>query len=132
MIWSFPGISAAAKSRICPREPWNKVRALLLMRASGAYSIHEYRQFIEPRLDSRWKLFIAKMAALVPGSIPNLLAVMYYTLKPSQDIILWHGLTTSTFYYREDYAILCVPWKKQSHSGGAIVHLITTTQQVNG
>jgi len=101
LIWSFSGISEAAKSRIGPREPWNSIRALLLMRASGAYSIHEYGRFIEPRLDSRWDRFIAKTAALLPGSIPNLLAVVYYTLKTSQDFMLWYGLRTSRFYYRE-------------------------------
>jgi glycosyltransferase involved in cell wall biosynthesis len=101
LIWSFSGISETAKSRIGPREPWNSMRALLLMRASGAYSIHEYGKFIEPRLDSRWDRFIAKTAALLPGSIPNLLAVIYFTLKTSQDFMLWHGLRTSRFYYRE-------------------------------
>jgi glycosyltransferase involved in cell wall biosynthesis len=117
LIWSFSEISETAKSRICPRDPWNNIRALLLMRASGAYSLHEYERFIEPRLDSRWDRFIAKTAALLPGSIPNLLAVVYYTLKVSQNIILWHGLRTSRFYYREYLRRIVAALRKPFLSG---------------
>jgi len=117
LIWSFSEISETAKSRICPREPWNNIRALLLMRASGAYSLHEYGRFIEQRLDSRWDRFIAKTVALLPGSIPNLLAVVYYTLKTSQDIMLWHGLRTSRFYYREYLRRIVTTLRKPFLSG---------------
>jgi glycosyltransferase involved in cell wall biosynthesis len=117
LIWSFAGISEAARSSICLRNPWNDIRALLLLRASGAYSIHEYGRFIEKRLVSRWDRFIAKTAALLPGSIPNMLAVVYYTLKPSQDIMLRHGLRASRFYYREYLYRIVASLRKPFHSG---------------
>jgi glycosyltransferase involved in cell wall biosynthesis len=120
LIWSFSGISEAAKSRIGPREPWNNIRALLLMRASGAYSIHEYERLIEPRLDSHGDRFIAKTVALLPGSIPNLLAVIYYTLKPTQDIILGYGLKTSRFYYREYFHRFVTALRKTFLSGSTL------------
>lgn len=101
LIWSFSTISDAAKSRIITRLPWNSLQALLLMRGCAAYSLAEYNRFIEARLDSNWRRFIAKMAAIVPGIIPNFLFVCFYRMRGSQDFIVWHSLGTSRFHYRQ-------------------------------
>ena len=101
LIWSFPNISDAAKLRICPRRPWNSFQMLLLMRAYGVYSLAEYNRFIEARLDSQWRLCMAKVVATMPGIIPNFLFVIYYMIIGSHNFIALHSLKTSRFYYRQ-------------------------------
>jgi len=118
LIWSFSSISDAAKSRICPRYPWNSLYMLLLMRAYGAYSLVEYSKFIEGRIDSHWRLFIAKVAAIIPGIIPNLFFDIFYTMVGSHDVIFWHSLKTSRFYYRQYFRNILRSMKKTISSFG--------------
>ncbi len=118
LIWSFSNISEMAKSRICPRSPWNSLHMLLLMRAYGAYSLVEYKRFIETRLVSQWKLVIAKVAAIMPGSILNFLFVLFYMMVGSHDIILRHSLKTSRFNYRQYFPNILQSLKKTISSFG--------------
>ncbi len=117
LVWSFSGISDAAKSRVSPRNPWDNVPTLLLQRAFGAYSFSGYRAYISPRLASRWRRLITASAALVPGAVLNCLVVLYYTLVPSHDYFLWHNLKTSRFSYQRYFFNLVRPLKKVFMSG---------------
>lgn len=45
LIWSFDGFSDEAKMRVVAREPWRKLRKLILFRALGGYSYADYRKF---------------------------------------------------------------------------------------
>jgi abequosyltransferase len=112
LVWSFSGISDEAKSRICPRNPWNDIITLLLQRAFGAYSLAGFRKFIKPRLAGRGRLLMLKSVALVPGFLLNALAVLYYTIVSSQDYFLWHNLTTSRFYYKRHFVLISQSLKK--------------------
>ena len=118
LIWSFPNISDAAKSRICPRLPWDNLQTLLLMRACGAYSLVEYNRFIEARLGSYWRLFMAKAVAILPGILPNFLFVSFYMMRGSHDFIVWHSLKTSRFYYRHYFSNILQSLKKVWSSFG--------------
>jgi glycosyltransferase involved in cell wall biosynthesis len=80
IVWSFPGISEAAKRAICPREPWRRAKTLLIYRARGAYSATEYRRWLEPRLQSGWRRLLARAIARLPGTPVNVLALLYYSL----------------------------------------------------
>jgi glycosyltransferase involved in cell wall biosynthesis len=100
LIWSFPDISEVSKIRISARHPWKNLHTLLRMRAFGVYSLTEYHRFIKPRIELRWKRFILKAIAMVPGIIPNLVHVIFYKIVGQNDFILWHSLITSRFYYR--------------------------------
>ena len=120
LIWSFSNLSNAAKSRICPKHPWNSLQTLLLMRAYGAYSLAEYNRFIEARLDSYWRLFMAKVVAIIPGIIPNFLFASFYIMIGSHDFIVWHSLKTSQFYYRQYIRNILKSLKKVSSSFGGL------------
>jgi len=66
LIWSFPCLSAATKSSICPREPWRSLSTLLFNRALGMYSMHEYQNFIQKQqIIKIWRLFY-RLIAIVP------------------------------------------------------------------
>ena len=101
LIWSFSDISDQAKARISLRNPWKNMVILLLERACEGYTIHEYKRFFADRLDSRWRLFIAKTIALFPGAVLNLLAVILFSILTSYDRVFFHRLVTSRFYYRQ-------------------------------
>jgi len=100
LIWSFTDLNSATKTRICSRLPWNNVVTLLLLRAYGAYSLIEFGRFISGRLASRWRSFIMKMIAITPGTILNVLFVMYFKIISSHDVMIWHNLRTSRFNCR--------------------------------
>ena len=72
LIWSFSGISDEAKQLVCRKEPWKSVGKLLSQRAYGAYSIHEYKLFLENRLESDIEKSLAKLISVIPRILPYL------------------------------------------------------------
>ncbi len=120
LIWSFSGISDAAKTRVCPKNPWNSLPALLVQRACGFYSLSEYHRYLETRLGSRWKHAAARAVALLPGILLNLLAVLYFTMVSAQDFVLRDSLKTSRFYYRRYFRRIVAALRKQFLSGSRI------------
>ncbi len=101
LIWSFPGIRDKAKARISLRDPWKNMVILFLERACEGYTIHDYKKHIESHLDSCLRLFIAKMIALSPGEVLNLIAVIFFSIVRSYDRVFFHRLVTSHFYYKQ-------------------------------
>lgn len=65
LLWSFDGVSDAAKQAVTPREPWQLLRVLLLQRAFGRYSAREY-DAIRERLGPAWKRTIARGISRLP------------------------------------------------------------------
>lgn len=65
LLWSFDGVSDAAKQAVTPREPWRLLRVLLLQRAFGRYSMREY-ETLRDRLGPPWKRRIARLIARLP------------------------------------------------------------------
>ncbi|HJW84350.1 MAG TPA: glycosyltransferase family 2 protein, partial [Anaerolineae bacterium] len=98
LIWSFPGFSDAAKRRVSHPEPWRRLRALLLFRARGAYSMTEYRAWIEPRLNSRVRKLAARIIARLPGCAVNLFASLYARMRRFRPLRI--DLANSPYDYR--------------------------------
>jgi len=80
MVWSLPHFSEAAKRRVCPREPWRRLRTLLVNRARGAFSTAEYRKWLEPRLASGRQRLLARAVAGLPPRPLAVLAAIYYSM----------------------------------------------------
>lgn len=103
LIWSFADFPDAVKLKVCRREPWRRLRTLLLHRAKGTYTIQTYRKWLERRLDSVWSRFKSRVIAYLPGRIANLLAILYFSAlgeRPGQPLELV-DLRNSPFYYRK-------------------------------
>jgi abequosyltransferase len=101
LIWSFVDYPDSVKLQVCPKEPWRRVRTLLIHRAKGTYTISGYFQWLERRLESRWSRAMSKAIAYLPGRIANLVAMVYYSAfcrKPDQPLVLV-DLVNSPFYF---------------------------------
>jgi abequosyltransferase len=77
LIWSLGHYPDAVKVQVCRKEPWRRIRTLLLQRAKGAYTIKAYRKWLEPRLETSLTRAASKAIAYFPGRIANLMAVIY-------------------------------------------------------
>jgi hypothetical protein len=116
LIWSFPDYPDSVKLQTCPKEPWRRMRTLLLARAKGTFTIKEYREWLEPRLDSSWARAVTKAIAHFPGRLANFLAIVYYHAlcrKPSRIFVVL-DLKNSPFYFWK--------WRKRRPPG---VHAAT-------
>jgi abequosyltransferase len=79
LIWSFPGYSDAAKRAVCEKDQWRKFKFLFYHRAMGSYSLSEFRKFLGPRARG-WSRVKAYIAAAFPGTVANVIVVLYYFL----------------------------------------------------
>jgi glycosyltransferase involved in cell wall biosynthesis len=100
LIWSLHGPSESAKARLCAPEPWREIPRLIFFRAKAAYSLGDYRRWIEPRVRSVWHAAAAKFVALTPGALANVIAVIYYTLLPSTSRLSLYDTKSSRYYFR--------------------------------
>lgn len=100
LIWSLPGPSAAAKAALCPKEPWKDVRRLVALRGWGAYSLQEFRHWIEPRAQSAVQRVATRMVAVTPGVLANLVALVYYSTLGRRSPLLLCDVKSSRFYFR--------------------------------
>jgi abequosyltransferase len=66
LVWSFPGVSDAAKRSVTLREPWRSWRVLLLQRVYGRYSLRQYRTFLRERLGGWHRRILPLSIALAP------------------------------------------------------------------
>jgi|HubBroStandDraft_6_1064221.scaffolds.fasta_scaffold23582_3 abequosyltransferase len=101
LIWSFADYQDSVKFQVCPKEPWRKVRTLLLHRAKGVYTPSGYFEWLEPRLESHWTRALSKAIAYLPGRVANLLGVAYYSAfyhRPDRRAVLL-DLMNSPFYF---------------------------------
>lgn len=104
LLWSFPGVSEAAKRRVSPRDPWNSLTALMIFRARGAFSLREYRALLEPRIASPLRRLLVRMIARLPGPALNVGLVAYLSLFGrfySQPGVRLVDLRTSRFYHKQ-------------------------------
>jgi abequosyltransferase len=91
LIWSFADYPDSVKFQVCPKEPWRKIRTLLLFRAKGFYTLNGYFEWLEPRLESSWTRAVSKAIAYLPGRVANLLGVAYYSVfyhRPDRLLVL--------------------------------------------
>jgi abequosyltransferase len=102
LIWSFERYTDAVKLQVCPKEPWRKLRTLLLLRAKGCYTRNTYLQWLSPRLRTTWSRAASKAITYLPGGVLNFLAVLYYsTLGREHDQPLVLGDLVNSPYYVE-------------------------------
>lgn len=80
LIWSFDGLTDAAKRAITPREPWSLMRVLLLQRAFGRYSSREYND-IRRHLKRPWKRAAARLIAALPQGLLYWPARLYGSIR---------------------------------------------------
>ena len=76
LIWSFPEYSIKSKLAVCPMSEYKKLKRLAFYRATGAYGLTEFKQFLLPQ--SRWFASILFfLIALFPAKAMNILASLY-------------------------------------------------------
>ena len=97
LIWSFKGFSDRIKANVFPMEPWRGLKALLIHRAMGSYSLEEYRRWISPQAAAfGWKA-LAWAVGAVPGHMVNALALLYCALFHKNNRIPRFNLSNSRF-----------------------------------
>jgi abequosyltransferase len=75
LIWSFAGLSDAAKERVVFREPWRHWKRLTLYRALGSYSYADYNKFFS---HERRGGLLQKITAVVPATVANGLTALFW------------------------------------------------------
>lgn len=80
LIESLP-ISDYAKSKVPSVQPWRNPGWLLVLRGAGFYSLADYRRWISHRPMSFLHSFTSILVALVPGTIANVLFLLYYSTR---------------------------------------------------
>jgi abequosyltransferase len=106
LIWSLPCFSEAAKGSVCRKEPWRRYRTLLLYRAKGAYSIREYRTWLQMRLNSSWRKLAAKIIACFPGAIANSMAIIYHRVSGRRSALEHVDLVKSPYFFARPLQLL--------------------------
>jgi glycosyltransferase involved in cell wall biosynthesis len=82
MIWSLPGYSDEAKTRVCPQGGWRDLLRLLYHRSLGGLSPQDAEAYIA-RKQVRWPLRAAVSAiARLPNRVLNAAAILYYSQRP--------------------------------------------------
>jgi glycosyltransferase involved in cell wall biosynthesis len=87
LIWSFD-FPDAFKAVIYPREPWRMLRKLVLYRASGGYSLIEYRKFIRQRVGICGR-FVAWAVAVTPARLMNFVALLLCLTMHRNRIVMY-------------------------------------------
>ncbi|RFC40600.1 MAG: Glycosyl transferase family 2 [Candidatus Nitrotoga sp. CP45] len=76
LIWSFPDFSDQSKSAVCSKEPWRPIKKLILYRATGGYTVSEYRHFIAVRTKGLSRV-VYMAIAMFPAVIANVFVSLY-------------------------------------------------------
>jgi len=95
LIWSFSTILEETKQLIVHKEPWRKLRKLLMWRAIGLYSIKEYQSFLRGRSYPKTERMLAKLIARVPQSILFIPAYLYIYSRRSRNLLALFDLKNS-------------------------------------
>jgi glycosyltransferase involved in cell wall biosynthesis len=76
LVWSFLEYSVKSKSAVCPISEYKKLKRLAFYRATGAYGVNEFKQFLLPQC-SWFASIIFFLVALFPAKLMNVLASLY-------------------------------------------------------
>lgn len=79
LIWSFSSISDSMKNKVSEREPWRNITRLMLYRARGLYSRHEYNRLIKNKLHYSISSLFSFIVAITPVKFLNILFVIYFS-----------------------------------------------------
>jgi len=84
LVWDFPDFSDEAKQQICDFEPWRKFKNILSYRATGSYTLAEYRRLSTEEVNVFYK-FLMWITAVSPVAIVNFLAVIFHLIKKGEN-----------------------------------------------
>jgi abequosyltransferase len=76
LIWSFLGYSSTSKSAVCPTSDFRKLKRLAFFRATSAYGLKEFKQYLLPQ-SSWFASILFFLVALFPAKMMNILASLY-------------------------------------------------------
>ena len=94
LIWSFPGFTDEAKQSVCRAEPWRNIKTLIYHRASGAYSVAEYRKFLSTQSSGMLRV-LSYFVGLFPAKLANVLVVIYFAWFKKQEKMVMYDLLGS-------------------------------------
>ena len=95
LLWSFDDLSDEVKAAVSgAREPWRRFGHLLFQRAIGGYSIAEFDRFLSDKAHGRARIG-ARRAALCPGPLANLAAIVFLGLFRRQSRVALYDLLRS-------------------------------------
>ncbi len=103
LVWSFADYQDSTKFQVCPKEPWRRIRTLLMHRAKGAYTPNEYFELLEPRLESHGARALCRGIAYLPGGLANLLGLVYYSIfyrQPDRVLVLLDLMNSPFCFWR--------------------------------
>lgn len=96
LIWSFSDFSESARSKVYPREPWREPRRLIFYRATGAYTLAEYRRFLADRVGGATGVACLAVA-MIPGVLANAMASIYCAVAKRSARLELYDLTRSRY-----------------------------------
>jgi abequosyltransferase len=88
LIWSFGTLSTATKLAIVQKEPWRRLRTLLVQRIYGTYSMEVYRALLQPLLQRRVSRLAAIAIAKSPRRVLLAAAICYVRWRKKDDNFL--------------------------------------------
>lgn len=93
LVWSMSLFSDAAKRRVTPKEPWRNLKALLVARGDGSYTITEYRHWIAPLPATTLQRFTYQLIARLPAYAVWLGVFAYFSvLRRQRRTEIYHWL----------------------------------------
>ncbi len=98
LLHSFDAISENVRTQVHPLQPWRSVRSLFFYRAKGTYSLVEYRNWVRPRVTSRWDAFKAWCVAVFPGVLANLVGLVYCSFDYRESQVHFRDMKVSRFF----------------------------------
>lgn len=96
LVWSLGHYSGDARSAVTREHPWRSPLYLCKQRARGAYGMLEYERFIAGRPEGP-RRFLARLIALIPGKLLNLVATVYVLLPGEGGRLGLYDLRNSPF-----------------------------------
>jgi len=94
LVWSFSDYSDRAKAMVCPREPWKDIRRLFFYRATGGYTLKQYRRFLSDKAGGTRRA-LSFIIVMIPGLAANMLGSLYFGLFKRSARISVHNLSHS-------------------------------------
>lgn len=73
LIWSFEHLEEDTRKLLVSQRPWYRSGELIRYRAIGAYDLDDYRRLIQKTDAPRYRKWQARVLAVFPGTILNLL-----------------------------------------------------------
>ncbi len=107
LVWSMPHFSETAKRGITPKEPWRNLKALLIGRGDGSYTLTEYQRWIAPLPANALQRFAYQLIARLPACAVWLGVFVYFSVFRRQrrtEIYHWLHVPVAQHCFRR----LCV------------------------